>query len=157
MGTAFMSVMNNPTGEYMQADDPTAAVIGMDYHEVDELLALLVSMDIEIARPPRAGLVMMKVTDSLATDFYVGEVLVTEAEVTLNGQRGYGMIIGEEPRKALARAATDALLRGGQPEVLCREVCKCLEHAQQRQREKNAAEAALIASTRVSFDLMAGA
>jgi len=149
--------MNSSSVEYTQTDDPTAAVIGMDCHEVDELLALLVSMDIEIARPPRAGLLMMKVTDSLATDFYVGEILVTEAEVTLNGQRGYGMIIGEEPRKALARAATDALLRGGQPEVLCRQVCECLEHAQQRQREKNATEAALIASTKVSFDLMAGA
>jgi alpha-D-ribose 1-methylphosphonate 5-triphosphate synthase subunit PhnG len=140
----------------MPFDDPTTAIIAMDDREVDELLTLLVSEEIEITRPPRAGLVMMTVTDSLATDFHLGEVLTTEAEVLLRGERGYGMIIGEEPRKALARAATDALLRGRRPAELCRQIIDLLELSRQRQCKKRASEAALIASTRVSFDLMAG-
>ena len=37
----------------MQANDPTAAIIGMDDQEVDELLALLVTEEIQIIRPPR--------------------------------------------------------------------------------------------------------
>ncbi|MEI6215198.1 MAG: phosphonate C-P lyase system protein PhnG [Desulfuromonadales bacterium] len=141
----------------MPFDDPTAAIIVMNDREVDELLALLVSVEMEIIRPPRAGLVMMTVTDSLATDFHLGEVLTTEAEVLLGGERGYGMIVGEEPRKALARAAADALLRGGRPVMLCRQVRDFLELASLRQREYLASEAALVASTRVNFDLMAGA
>jgi len=141
----------------MPFDDPTAAIIDMDDREVDELLALLGSEEIEITRPPRAGLMMMTVTDSLATDFHLGEVLTTEAEVLLGGERGYGMVVGEEPRKALARASADALLRAGQPVELCLQVLDILQLSRQRQLEKHASNSALIASTRVSFDLMAGA
>lgn len=141
----------------MQANDPTAAIIGMEDKEVDELLALFVTEEIQITRPPRAGLIMMTVTDSLSVDFHLGEVLVTEAEVLLGGERGYGLIIGEEPRKALVRAAADALLRGKQPALLCRQVISCLEKARLLQTARNGADAALVASTRVHFDLMAGA
>ena len=141
----------------MQANDPTAAIIGMEDSEVDELLALLVTEEIQITRPPRSGLIMMTVKDSLAVDFHLGEVLTTEAEVLLGGERGYGMVIGEEPRKALTRAAADALIRCGRPALLCRQVNDCLEKALQRQVAKYAADAALVASTRVNFDLMAGA
>jgi len=141
----------------MQANDPTAAIIGMDDRELDELLALLVTEEIQIICPPRAGLIMMTVKDSLAVDFHLGEVLTTEAEVLLGGERGYGLIIGEEPRKALARAAADALLRGGRPPLLCSQVNDCLQRARLRQEARRAEDAALVASTRVNFDLMAGA
>jgi len=141
----------------MQANDPTTAIIGMDDQEVGKLITLLVTEEIQITRPPRSGLLMMTVKDSLAVDFHLGEVLTTEAEVSLNGERGYGLIVGEEPRKALARAATDALLRVGRPVELCRQVRDCLEQARQRQAVSHAADAALVAATRVNFDLMAGA
>ena len=141
----------------MQANDPTVAIIGMDDHEVSELLSLLVTEEIQITRPPRSGLLMMTVTDSLATDFHLGEVWATEAEVSIGGERGYGLIIGEEPRKALTRAAVDALLRVGSPAGLCRQVRDCLEQARKRQVVRYAEDAALAASTRVSFNLMPGA
>jgi alpha-D-ribose 1-methylphosphonate 5-triphosphate synthase subunit PhnG len=141
----------------MQNNDPTTAIIGMNSKEVDDLITLLVNEDIQITRPPRAGLLMMTVKDSLSVDFHLGEVLTTEAEVLLNGERGYGLIIGEEPRKALARAAADALLRSGRPATLCGQVSDCLEQARQRQIFRHAEDAALVASTRVNFDLMAGA
>jgi alpha-D-ribose 1-methylphosphonate 5-triphosphate synthase subunit PhnG len=141
----------------MQANDPTTPIIGMDSKEVDELLTLFVNEDILITRPPRAGLLMMTVKDSLSVDFHLGEVLTTEAEVLLNGERGYGLIIGEEPRKSLARAVADALLRSGRPAPLCKQVFDCLDQARQRQTVRNAEDAALVASTRVNFDLMAGA
>ena len=139
----------------MPYNDPTAAIIGMDDSEVRELLALLVTGEIQITRPPRAGLVMMTVKDSLAVDFHLGEVLATEAEVLLGGERGYGLIVGEDPRKALARAAADALMRCRRPIELYGKVCECLESARQRQITRYAEEAALVASTRVNFDLMA--
>ena len=151
-----MSRMNSSTRDSLQVVDPTTAVISMDEDEVNELLKLLVSEDIEITRPPRVGLTMMTVRDSLGTDFHLGEVLTTEAEVLVSGERGYGLIVGEEPRKALVRAAADALLRSGRPVELCRQILDLLECARQRQREKQTSDAALIASTRVNFDLMAG-
>ena len=110
-----------------------------------------------ITRPPRSGLIMMTIKDSLGTDFHLGEVLVTEAAVAIANSEGFGMVAGEQPRKALARAAADALLRAGRPELLCNKVQACLARAQQRQTVFLAGEAALTASTRVSFDLMPGA
>jgi alpha-D-ribose 1-methylphosphonate 5-triphosphate synthase subunit PhnG len=141
----------------MHTADPTAAIIDMNDQEVAELIALLVTEEIQITRPPRSGLIMMTVNDSLAVDFHLGEVLTTEAEVTIGGERGYGLVIGEEPRKALARAATDALLRACRPAELCRQVRECLERARQRQKDRHAEDSALVSSTRVNFDLMAGA
>ena len=141
----------------MYSSDLTAAVIGMDKREVEELLGLFAAEEITIIRPPRSGLIMMTATDSFSADFHLGEVLVTEAAVTIAGSEGFGMVIGEEPRKALARAAADALLRSGVPDGLCEAVLECLERSHLRQAARLAGEATLTAATRVSFDLMPGA
>ena len=141
----------------MPDNDPTAAIVTMTAQEVDELLGLISTLKFTIDRPPKTGLVMMTVRDSFGSDFHVGEVLATEAEVSLAGRIGYGLVTGEEPRKALARAAADALLRGGEPAELCRRMTCCLELAGKRQARLHAEEAALVASTKVCFDLMPGA
>ena len=141
----------------MDSNDMTVAVVGMEEHEVTELLELLAAEEMTITRPPRSGLIMMTVKDSFETDFHLGEVLVTEAAVTVRSSEGFGMVAGEEPRKALARAAADALLRAGRPEPLRQAVLACLARARRRQAARLAGEAALTAATRVSFDLMPGA
>lgn len=141
----------------MHITDMTAAVVGLEEQELTELLGLLAAEEITITRPPRSGLIMMTVKDCFETDFHLGEVLVTEAAVTVAGSEGFGMVIGEAPRKALARAAADALLRAGRPEGLCEAVLACLERFHMRQEARLAGDAALTASTRVSFDLMPGA
>jgi alpha-D-ribose 1-methylphosphonate 5-triphosphate synthase subunit PhnG len=141
----------------MEDIDMTGAVIGMNDREINDLIELLATEEMIITRPPRSGLIMMTVKDSFDTDFHLGEVLVTEAAVSVSGSEGFGMVTGEEPRKALARAAADALLRAGRPERLCEAVQAFLADAQSRQAALVAAEAALTATTRVSFDLMPGA
>ena len=141
----------------MNSTDITVAVIGMNDREVDDLIELLTTEEMTITRPPRSGLLMMTVKDSFDADFHLGEVLVTEAAVSMGGSEGFGMVSGEQPRKALARAAADALLRAGRPEPLCEAVQNCLTRAHLRQMAHQAADTALTASTRVSFDLMAGA
>ena len=141
----------------MYSSDLTTAVIAMEDQEVTELLELLATEEMTITRPPRFGLIMMTVKDSFESDFHLGEVLVTEAAVCVAGCEGFGMVTGEEPRKALARAAVDALLRAGRPELLRDAVLARLRHAHQRRADRLANEAALTASTRVSFDLMPGA
>jgi alpha-D-ribose 1-methylphosphonate 5-triphosphate synthase subunit PhnG len=145
------------SGDGMQTKDATAALLTMNALEVDEMIGLLAGEEITITRPPKTGLMMMTVWDCFDTDFHLGEVLTTEAEVSLAGETGYGMVLGEDPRKALARAAIDAILRSGRPADLCRQVRACLERAELRQAVNLAKDAALVAATKVSFDLMPGA
>jgi alpha-D-ribose 1-methylphosphonate 5-triphosphate synthase subunit PhnG len=141
----------------MEHTDRPAALVGMDAHEVNELLELFADQELVVTRAPKCGLIMMTVQDSFGSDFHLGEVLVTEAAVSLGGIEGFGMVAGEEPRKALARAAADAVLRAGHPEPLCQAVLVSLTQARQRQAACLAGAAALTASSRVSFDLMPGA
>jgi alpha-D-ribose 1-methylphosphonate 5-triphosphate synthase subunit PhnG len=66
---------------------------------------------IHLLTGPRLGLVMLNVRESVAErQFYAGEILVTEVTVELGGQFGFGMIIGNDPRRALAAALVDAAL-----------------------------------------------
>jgi alpha-D-ribose 1-methylphosphonate 5-triphosphate synthase subunit PhnG len=138
----------------MQDKDITATILAMDDEEINEILGLLATEEIIITHPPQTGLLMMTVTDSFLTEFHLGEVLTTRAEVLFSGETGYGMVIGEEPRKALVRAVVDALMKANRPENLYRRVISCLEQAHSHLMAVRAGEAAVIASTRVSFDLM---
>lgn len=141
----------------MHGPDPTQPVAGMDDATVDELLGYFSDLPLTIQKPPQTGLLMMSVTDSFNTGFHLGEVLVTEARVSLDGTEGYGMVSGEAPRKALARAAVDALLRCGRYQSLCESVKVLLQHEQERQHQSERVAAAMAHSTRVNFDIMPGA
>lgn len=141
----------------MHGPDPTQPVAGMDDTTVDELLGYFSDLPLIIQKPPQTGLLMMSVTDSFNTDFHLGEVLVTETIVSLDGTDGYGMVQGEAPRRALARAVTDALLRCGRYQSLCESVKALLQREQERQHQSEKVAAAMAHSTRVSFDIMPGA
>jgi alpha-D-ribose 1-methylphosphonate 5-triphosphate synthase subunit PhnG len=123
---------------------------------VDELLSLLADQDVRVVRQPRTGLVMMTMTDSFRTDFHLGEVLVTEAGVTVDGVEGYGMVAGDNPRRALARAAAAAIL-GQDTSQLRLKLTELLDREEALQRRAHITEQALTASSRVNFELMAGA
>jgi alpha-D-ribose 1-methylphosphonate 5-triphosphate synthase subunit PhnG len=59
----------------------------------------------------RTGLVMLPLEESVkGSTFYVGEVLVSEARVRLNGGEGYGACLGRDLQHALAIAIVDATL-----------------------------------------------
>lgn len=77
---------------------------------------LLEGFDGEVAlvAPPTVGMVMARVTDSAKGQvFNLGEVLVTEARVSLLGQEGWGMVMGGCAEHALAVAILDAGLEAG--------------------------------------------
>lgn len=64
----------------------------------------------------RTGLVMLPYTDSVeGITFHLGEVLIAEARVRLQGDRveGYGSCLGRDLVQALALALLDAALRAG--------------------------------------------
>ena len=60
----------------------------------------------------RTGLVMLPYTDSVqGTAFHLGEVLMSEAHVRIDGQEGYAACLGRDLEQALAIAILDALLQ----------------------------------------------
>ncbi len=141
----------------MSYDDMTALIDTMEERRVEALLALFADTELTVPHPPRSGLVMLTVKDSFDTDFHLGEVLVTEACVLFRGCEGYGVTLGESPRKALARAAADAVFRCSQPTEIGERLKSYLQREASLQEEMRAKEAALIAATKVNFDLMPGA
>ena len=142
----------------MSLAEMTDIVNDMDEQGVEQLLDLVAEVKLTISQPPRTGLMMLTVQDSFGTDFHLGEILVTEARVLLRGTEGFGMVIGEAPRRALAKAAVDALLRCPESTTIIQEsLVNLLRRERLRQDQHNQEQAALIAATTVNFDLMAGA
>ncbi len=137
--------------------DLTALIDTMEEERVELLLQLFADVNLTISTPPRTGLMMLAVHDSFATAFYPGEILVTEAHVIYDGCEGFGMVLGEAPRRALARAAADAVFSCPDATQIQKNVRACLLKEAALQKTRQLQQAALVAATKVSFDLMPGA
>ncbi len=108
---------------------------------------------VKLLSGPRQGLVMLRMRETVAnSQFNAGEVLVTEVKLELEEQFGFGMVIGDSPRQALAIALIDAALGKGGPVAdwlqhelaeLDRQLTKSHQHLQ-----------ALVDTTRVEFERM---
>ncbi len=74
--------------------------------------------DIKIIAEPNLGLAMLKVRETAQrTLFYLGEVLITECKVLINGHLGIGMIKGDEQEFAYYLAIIDAAYNAELPET----------------------------------------
>ncbi len=103
----------------------------MDKHRLSRLLvegdrsiaaawadAIASCHDVAVERPPHKSLVMARARDSVRQQpFYVGEILVTECTVKVDGVIGFGMIMGDEPDMAWRLAVIDAACNAHLPEV----------------------------------------
>ncbi|CAN5869117.1 hypothetical protein BH24ACT3_BH24ACT3_08350 [soil metagenome] len=100
---------------------------------------------------PEVGMVMLSVREPVARErFYLGEVLVTRAEVELADARGWAMVMGRDRLGALAAAICDAEVEAGRPragEVV--ELCAATEADRAR---ADATEQAELAPTEVRFE-----
>jgi alpha-D-ribose 1-methylphosphonate 5-triphosphate synthase subunit PhnG len=55
---------------------------------------------------------MIQAEDSVEFQpFYLGEALTTDCELTVNGCKGYGICLGDEPTRCYCMAFIDAVLR----------------------------------------------
>jgi alpha-D-ribose 1-methylphosphonate 5-triphosphate synthase subunit PhnG len=71
---------------------------------------------IQIIRQPAVCMTMVKAEDSVESQaFYLGEVLVTDCEVQVDGQAGFGLCMGDEPVRSYCMAVIDALLLSADP------------------------------------------
>jgi alpha-D-ribose 1-methylphosphonate 5-triphosphate synthase subunit PhnG len=116
--------------------------------------AVLADLDVTVTRGPTVGLLAVRVEEPFERlTFNFTEVTVSEAEVSAGGQRGYAMVLGRRPEKALAGAILDAAIECGHPaasriEAALRET---LDGEDARLRD----EWARVAPTQVSFEEMA--
>ena len=66
--------------------------------------------EVKIVKAPSVCMTMIQAEDSVEyQEFYLGEALTTECEVLVEGQRGYGICLGDEPVRAYCIAFIDAL------------------------------------------------
>src|SRR5579871_6066112 len=66
---------------------------------------------VAVIRHPAVVSLMIKAEDSVESQpFYLGEALVTECELQVDGQLGFGLCLGDEPVRSYCIAFIDALL-----------------------------------------------
>jgi len=134
-----------------------SVITKMDEKSIEELIALIPQEEINIIKKPEAGLLMMAANDSFGADFYLGEILVTEAEVEYSGKTGYAMMMGDEPEMTLAAASVDAILQADTRDArgdLKQRVMDFVTMQARKIAEADEMERMLIAKTRVSFETM---
>lgn len=99
------------------------------------------------------GLVMLKMREnSQRSLFYIGEVLVTECKVEINGVIGMGILNGIDEQQAYRLAVIDAAYNAALPETKGWKVL--LNKELQAVEERKQQEYARILQTRVKFETM---
>ena len=74
--------------------------------------------EVKTIEQPNHGLVMVKARETAKNSlFYLGEVMVTECKVEINGCIGIGILKGDEPQKAFYLAVIDATYQAGLKET----------------------------------------
>jgi alpha-D-ribose 1-methylphosphonate 5-triphosphate synthase subunit PhnG len=108
---------------------------------------------VQVIRHPAVATTMIRAEDSVeGQPFYLGEALVTECEVNVDGQPGFGLCLGDEPIRSYCIAFIDALI------ILSDDRLQAVEDFLSAQDEKITArlqtEQSLIQRTKVDFKLM---
>src|SRR5262249_24278740 len=104
-----------------------------------------------IISPPTVGMVMASAVDGArGQTFNLGEVLVSEARVSIAGVEGWGMVVGSRRDHALAMAVVDASLEAGHPQSSSIE--RSLHDYAAEATAREAEELARVAPTRVHFE-----
>ena len=115
---------------------------------------VLETLPVEVARGPSVGLLMVRVEEpSERLEFNFSEVTVSEAEVLAEGQRGYAMVLGRQPEKALAGAILDVALELNH--AAAPDIDACLQAALDAEALRRQRAVAAVAPTRVRFEEMA--
>ncbi len=108
--------------------------------------------EVKIAKEPSVCLTMVRAEDSLEKqEFFLGEALTTECELSVDGMSGYGLCLGEDPTRGYCIAFIDALVIGG---VSDERIDRFLREQAEAIRERETLDFSRTLSTRVDFKLM---
>lgn len=141
---------------YLNFEELNEAVLSLNDDEVERILVIASSLPVTSFREPTAGTVMMALVDTFDTPFYIGEILVTEAEVREGDVTGYGMIPGHDEKRAFIRAILSLLEQSKSHDVVKERIRVILTGAWKRAQRERFQNESLIASTRVKFDILPG-
>jgi phosphonate C-P lyase system protein PhnG len=130
-----------------------STIMEMDREFLGKLTQLLAEEEIDIVKAPQTGLLMMVARDPFETDFCLGEILITEAETEYQGRRGYAMVLGEKPDRAMLTAAVEAICQS-RNEALKKHLERLLAEASSSLREKEEWERKILAASLVGFETM---
>jgi phosphonate C-P lyase system protein PhnG len=128
-------------------------VAEMNDKSLSRLQRLLPLEEISVTRAPETGLIMMTARDCFDTDFCLGEVLVTVAETQIENVKGYSMVLGDNPRKAVISASLDAIFNGYDAKLKAK-LLRRLRAFEKQHKNQQRTEERLPSSTRVHFDAM---
>ena len=99
------------------------------------------------------GMIMARARDSVeGIPFNLGEVLVTEAEVSVNGTLGYSMILGMDQDHARAGAILDAAEEAGH--ILRERIINALSEERQKAEARGCRLWSALKATKVDFEVM---
>ncbi|MGE7022783.1 phosphonate C-P lyase system protein PhnG [Solibacillus cecembensis] len=111
------------------------------------------SYDVEIIMQPQEALTMIKMRESAKkTQFYLGEVLVTECKVQVNNQGGIGIVVGLDEELAYQLAIIDAAFEANLIEI--QSWLPLLEAEELNLKTRLKAEEDNIYKTKVQFETM---
>ena len=110
---------------------------------------------LSVRQEPRPQLLMQQVREPVERrPFNLGEVLVTPAEVELDGTRWFAMVPGKAERAALSGAIVDAAVAADHSATPS--IVDALEQVRARRRERRRTEWAESKHTAVEFETMEG-
>lgn len=117
----------------------------------DEVLG---DLEVSVTRGPTVGLLVVSAEEpSERLPFHLTEVTVSEAEVLAQNERGYAMVLGRAPEKALAGAVLDAAVVVGHPATP--RIIDVLRQALDAETARLQASWERVQGTRVEFEEMA--
>lgn len=124
-----------------------------DNDELMKLVECIVeSSNVSILANPAQQTLMVPVLDPVTKKkFYSGEILVTQAIVDIDGNKGWGMVMDKKADLALAVAICDAAYGAG---IKKDEITSLAEKAGEILSRRLKEEAEKASSTKVSFDMM---
>lgn len=122
--------------------------------ELERLGALVIDdarTDVVMQQGPTAGMIMARAVDGARGEtFNLGEVLVTECQVSVGPHEGWSMIVGGRPVGAYWAAAIDAALAASHPNQ--DRLDNALHSLIASQDESRQAERDRLAATMVQFE-----
>jgi phosphonate C-P lyase system protein PhnG len=122
---------------------------------LDPLLDIMAELDLAVTKAPSSGLLMVNIRESDGTVFHLGEVLVTQTEVTRNGHTGFGCSQGDRPNAALSLACLDALCHFEIPHFLMMRINNEINYIDRWVSIQRNTKSQMTAITQVNFNSMA--
>lgn len=110
---------------------------------------------VAVVKEPAEELVMLKMReDAQRSLFYLGEALMTSCTVRIGSAHGYGLVLGEDRKKARDLAVVDAVYAAGGNELLLRGWDEALVEEQHRLDERARKLSEALLRTQIDFSTM---